>query len=138
MANSVTTQIILDGARNVVVKFEGVLDTSDYALTKIIDITTLSALGGRPNQSATKLAIDKITYNVEDGLSVNLFWEGASVDTRIEELTGRGCMKYFHFGGLPNNAASPTGSIKASTQGWAGTLSFSVIIEMHKQGTVSV
>lgn len=134
MANSTTIQILEDGARNVVVKFEGVLDTSDLASTTVVDPALLSQIdsfGNPPSQ----LRIDCVQYTVEDGLSVNLFWDATS-PVRIEEFAGRGVQKNYMFGGLTNNSgAGKTGKITATTQGWsAGTiLSFSLILKMVKQ-----
>lgn len=144
MANSTSTQILVDGPRNVVVKFEGVLDTSDLSSTTVIDPATLSQIeftGALP----TRLRIDKIIHNVEDTLSLNLFWD-ATTPVRIEEITGRGKQEYRDIGGLKNNAgtwsggtftpaAGFTGKITATTQGWAasGVLSFSVTLYCVKQ-----
>lgn len=145
MANSTSIQILEDGPRNVVVKFEGVLDTSDLASTTVLDPALLSALGAN-GEKATRLAIHKITYNVEDTLAVYLYWD-ATTPVRIEALAGRGKMDHRRFGGLKNSAgtwgtdgsftpnAGFTGKITATTQGWAASaiLSFSVVIECVKQ-----
>lgn len=137
MANSTTTQILIDGPRNVVVKFEGVLDTSDLSTTTVLDPALLtSMLSSDPNRLATKLRIDYIECNVEDGLSVNLFWD-ATTPVRIEELTGRDVYNYKCFGGLQNNAGATgfTGKITATTEGWgSGIKSFSLLITCVKQG----
>ena len=145
MANSTSTQILVDGPRNVVVKFEGVLDTSDLSSTTVLDPATLSAIDNAPGTLPTRLRIDKIVHNVEDTLSLNLFWD-ATTPVRIEEITGRGKQEYKDIGGLKNNAgtwsggtftpaAGYTGKITATTQGWAasGILSFSVTIYCVKQ-----
>lgn len=134
MANSTSIQILEDGMRNVVVKFEGVLDTSDLASTVIVDPAALSQIDSFGNP-ASQLRIDCVQYNVEDTLSVNLFWD-ATAPVRIEEFTGRGVQKDYMFGGLTNNAgAGKTGKITATTQGWTtgAVLSFSLIIKMVKQ-----
>ena len=145
MANSTSLQTLVDGPRNVVVKFEGVLDTSDLSSTVVLDPASLSDMNIN-GQKATRLAITKITFNVEDTLSVNLFWD-ATTPVRIEELVGRGKMEHFKFGGIKNSAgtwgtdgsftpnAGFTGKITATTQGWAASavLSFSVVIECVKQ-----
>lgn len=134
MANSTSAQILLDGARNCVVKFEGVLDTSDLGSTIIIDPAVLIGTDNTGTLKAVKFRILKITYNVEDGLSLNLFWD-ATVPVRIEELTGRGSPDMSSFGGLVSNAgAGATGKITATTEGWAATnvKSFSVILELVK------
>lgn len=131
MANDVKTQVLLDGARNVVVKFEGVLDTSDLASTVVVDPALLQGIDNTGFQKAAKLRIVKIKHNVEDGLSVNFFWDGAA-PSRIEELTGRANPDYEDFGGLLNDAGTPNGKITATTEGWVGIKSFSVILEMVK------
>ena len=213
MANTVTTQLLVDGERNTVVKFEGVLDTADVAQTGqigasgftttigsktvafvagalvptsgqyltfsdgtttfpantyvtsvisatsitvsnaalatnaaaaititgtagaivVLDPALLSTCDSQSGRVATSLHINKITLNIEDLLSVNLFWE-ATANVRIEELVGRGKGDYRHFGGLVNNAgAGKTGRIVATTEGWtSGIKSFSLIIEMVK------
>jgi hypothetical protein len=147
MANITSIQILEDGQRNVVAKFIGVLDTSDLGSTTVLDPATLSAMNGESTgPKATKLRINKLMFNVEDTLSVNLFWD-ATTPVLIEELVGRGKMDYKHFGGLKNNAgtydtqgiftpaAGFTGKITATTQGWgaASTLSFTMILECVKQ-----
>ena len=145
MANSTSTQLLVDGPRNVVVKFEGVLDTSDLSSTTVLDPATLSAVGAN-GEKATRLGIEKITFNIEDTLGVNLFWD-ASTPVRIESLVGRGKMTHYKFGGLKTSAgtwnsdgsftpaAGFTGKITATTQGWAASavLSFSLVIECVKQ-----
>lgn len=137
MANSTTTQILLDGPRNVVVKFEGVLDSGDLASTTVLDPSALQGIDFSGAVKAQNLRIEEIQYSIEDLLSVNLFWDATS-PVRIEELVGRGKMKYWNFGGLVNNAgAGRTGKITATTQGASAgqILSFSLIITCIKTAT---
>lgn len=215
MANVITTQVLVDGERNTVVKLEGILDTSDVAATGqvgasgftttiasktisfvagalvptlgqyltfsdgtttfpagtyitsilsatsvtvnnsalatnvaaaititgtagaivVVDPTQLSDMVSRTATKASKLRINKITYNIEDSLGIILLWE-ATTNVRIEELVGRGKMDYYRFGGLQNNAgAGITGKIVAQSQGFSAgaVLSFSLILECVKQ-----
>ena len=135
MSNSTTVQIIEDGYENTVLKFEGVLDTSDLGSTTVADPATLADMGPRNGVKATQLRIKKIIYNIEDSLSVRLLWD-ATTDLRIEDLVGRGEMDFTSFGGLQNNSgAGKTGTILATTQGWATSaiLSFSIILHLGKQ-----
>lgn len=126
MANVTSLQTILDGAKNTVIKFEGILDTSDLGSTIVVDASTLQ---GPP----TKLRIDRIQYSIEDGLSLNLLWDATS-DVRVLELNGHGEIDGNPFGGFPNNAGSGiTGDILATTTGYSGTMSFTVILECSKQ-----
>lgn len=145
MANSTSIQIIEDGAARVVVKLEGILDTSDVSSTLLLDPALLSSVDptGSNYQKATSLRIDRILHNIEDGLSVNFFWD-ATAQTRIEALTGRGKIDYKPYGGLQLKGsagvantvpAGATGKINYTTQGWAisGILSFSILITFTKQ-----
>lgn len=132
MANVTSIQTLVDGPRNVVIKYDGILDTSDVSLTTLLDPALLSAMDAN-GTLATKLRIDKIFFDVEDGLAVYLYWD-ATTDVRIVELAGRGRMDATKYGGLTNNAgAGNTGKILVATQGWSGTLSFTLILECVKQ-----
>ena len=114
----------------------GQIVIADPALVSPID----PAIGVQP----TRFVLNKLIHNVEDLLSVNLFWD-ATVPVRIEELVGRGKADYHRFGGLKNNAgtydsggnftgaAGFTGRVVATTEGWSsGILSFSLILEFKK------
>lgn len=138
MANSVNTQTILDGPRNCVIKVEGILDTSDLAAQTLVDPATLSAMQPATGEKAATVAIQRITFEVEDGLEVRLAWD-ATTPTRIAQLTGRGTAKYGHFEGLTNNAgAGITGKVLISTEGWTtGAKSFTLVLEMRKQGRLA-
>ena len=145
MANSTSIQILEDGAVRTVLKLEGVLDTSDISSTVVVDPAVQSSVDptGSNYLKASSYRISKIIHNIEDGLSVNLFWDATS-PVRIEELTGRAKVDYRDFGGLQlkgstgtaNTApAGATGKILYTTEGWAATkiLSFSLIIYLAKQ-----
>ena len=220
MSNVATTQIIQDGQRNVVIKFEGIVDTADIAqtgqigasgftttigsnavtfvagalvpttgqyvtfsdgtttfptgtyITSVVDATHITVsnvakatnaaaaititgtaggivvadpsalsnmLDGPFASKAKYLRVMKLTYNIEDTLSVNFFWE-ATANLRIEELVGRGKMDYRRFAGISQNTlvggipSGSTGKIIATTQGWitSAVLSFSIILELEK------
>lgn len=135
MANVTAIQILQDGPRNLVVKLTGILDTSDVSLATLVDVATLSAItdGG---QLATRIIIDKISYNVEAGLAVNLYWD-ATTDVLAASLVNSGDDIYAQsYGGIWNNAGTGiTGNLLYSTQGWSAgaTLSFNVILECRKR-----
>ena len=215
MSNVITTQLLVDGPKNVVIKVDGVVDTSDIAVTGTIgasgftttigsrtvtfvagalvptlgqyltfgDGTTTFLAGtyitainsatsitvsraalatnaaaavtitgttgnvvlidpaflslvNSDNLLASRLRIDKINFDVEDLLVVNLLWE-ATANVSIWHLAGRGKFEPVkRFGGLSTNAgAGATGRILLSTQGWSASavLSFSMTIELTKQ-----
>lgn len=133
MANQSSVQVVLDGPRNVSIKLEGVLDTSDLSYAVVIDPATLAGIDNTGTLKAQNLRIEHVQYSIEDNLSVNLFWDAAT-PKRIEEYVGRGHQKYHSFGGLVNNAVSPSGKIGMSTEGAAAgvILSYSVMISCVK------
>jgi hypothetical protein len=127
MANVTSTQIILDGPRNVVVKATGVLDTSD--VTNLVIVNAAALLLAPP-----KLKIMKINYSVSDGMMVRLAWD-ATTDVPILSLSGQDHIKFDKFGGLTNDSgAGRNGNILLSTTGWSGVKSYSLTIELRKQG----
>jgi hypothetical protein len=133
MANSTSIQILNDGPRNVVVKLDGLLDTSDLTSTTVVDPALLSDMNIN-GVKASKLRINKIVYDVEDTLDVELFWDAAT-PVRIWNLVGRGKVDAHRTGGINNNATNPTGKITMTTQGWStgAILSYTIILELVKQ-----
>lgn len=137
MANVTSTQILLDGPRNVTVKCEGILDSGDLAAQTLLDPATLQGIDFSGTVKAAKLWVKKVQYSIEDGLAVNLLWD-ATVPVRIAEYTGRDHQCYEHFGGLWNNAgAGVNGKILISTQGASAgpVLSFTIVVDCVKQQT---
>ena len=135
MANSITTTVLQDGPKNTRVRFEGVLDTSDFTSMTVVDPAVLTDLGPFAGVKAKALRIDKIDYDIEDTLSINLFWD-ATTPVRITEFTGRGTIDNTKYNDWNNpQAAGWTGKITATSQGWAasGILSFSLTLTLVKQ-----
>jgi hypothetical protein len=130
MANSLTSQTIEDGPRNTIFKYVGVLDTSDVSVTAIIDPANFVPI-------PTAFRIDTIWYNVEEGLSVRLYWD-ADADVYIDTFDGSSTADYHkRFGGLTNNAGTGvTGKINLSTEGWAstGVYHFTLVFHLVKMG----
>lgn len=124
MADAVSTQTIIDGARNTVMKFTNLSDgTGESAVLKV----DVSALQGAPS----RVAIDKVHYCV-NGMVVTMLWD-ADTDVRIMELAGDGWFDFRTFGGLPNNGgAGVTGDIMFTTTGASSGDSYSIVLEMTK------
>lgn len=133
MANIVDLQILHDGRRNTVVKLTGIIDTADIAITDLLDPAARSDMD--PGIKATEYRVDKITYDIEDSLALNLYWD-ATADVLMTSLVGRGVLDAWPYGGLRNNAgAGKTGKIQYSTIGWAasGVISFTAILQCVKR-----
>ena len=112
MADAVTSQTIIDGQRNAVMKFTNLSDgTGEAAVTKV-DASALSA-------APTTVKIEKIHYNVQ-GMVATLLWD-ADTDVRCVDLAGDGCFDFSCFGGLTNNGGTGvTSVIKLTTTGHTG------------------
>ena len=148
MANVTTIQTLIDNERNVVIKLDGFLDTSDVSpLTTLLDPATLANVNASSlnPQKATSLAISKVIFDVEDGLAVDLYWDATS-PVAIWHFVGRGKVDARHFGNLQLKGAGgvantvptgATGKILYDTQGWStgAKLSFTLMIECIKQWT---
>lgn len=124
MADAVSSQTIVDGLRNAVVKLTNTSDgTGESAVTKV-DVSGLS-------DGPSVVKIERIHYCVA-GMVVRLLWD-ATADVTIVDLQGDGCIDATAFGGLPNNAGDgKTGDIKLTTVGHSSGDSYSIILELAK------
>ena len=124
MADAVTTQTLVDGPKNLVVKLTNLSDGTGEAAVLKIDVSTYA---GTPS----RVRIKKIHYSVA-GMVATLLWD-ATTDVRIVDLQGDGWMDCSAFGGLWNNAgAGITGDIMLTTAGHTLNDSYSIILEMIK------
>jgi len=126
MANTVTSQTLIDGDRNLVMLFTGLLDTSNESRVVKVDASTFTP-------APTKLKINYIQYSISSQLTLILDWD-ADTDVRFACLSGQGELEACSFGGLQNNAGTGvTGDIALTTVGWAsGSQSYTLLIEMVK------
>ena len=126
MANTVTSQTLLDGDRKLVMLFTGLLDTSNESRVVKVDASTFVP-------AATKIRVDKAQYSISSQLTLILDWD-ADTDVRFLALSGQGEIEACHFGGLQNNAGTGvTGDIALTTVGWAsGSQSYTRLLEMTK------
>lgn len=134
MANSLTTQVLVDGPRNVTIKVNAIIDTSDVAAGTVLADPALLSNVDEFKSKAKSLRIDRMDYVIKDGISANLSWDGAP-SFPILELAGRGNIDSKRYGGLQNNAAFPTGKITMSTTGFTtgNTYTITFIIDLVKQ-----
>jgi hypothetical protein len=131
-----TPQILVDGPRNVVIKYEGTLTATEAGVFTIVNPALLSDFDIN-GVKANRLRINKVTYDVEDLLTVNVLWEGASANTTFWNFAGRGKVDAKHYGGIINNATNPTGNIVATFdyEGTGQVLTFTMVLELVKQHT---
>lgn len=126
MSDAVTSQTLVDGPRNVVMKFTNISDgTGESAVTKV-DVSTLT---GAPS----RVKIERIRYTTA-GMSVRILWDADSdVVAWLIPADQDGMQDFTGFGGIQNNAGTGvTGDIKFTTVGHTSGDVYTVILEMTK------
>lgn len=114
--NQVLTQTLLDGPRNTVIKVDVSLDGSgDFSVPQVIvNPALLSSTGPNDGAHPRKVRVDILDWDIQDGLGVYLFWDGAG-SAPLWRMVGRSIEKAYPIGGLQNNADQPTGKITMTT-----------------------
>jgi len=135
MADAVTSQLLFDGPRNVVMKFTNLSDGTGESAVKKVDVTTLS-----PNPG-TSLRITRIIFDINAGAdsttnadpTVTLLWE-ASANVTLAVLSGYGDTIEMEEGpGIVNTkAAGATGSILFTTGNFTTGVSYTITLYMKK------
>jgi hypothetical protein len=126
MADAVTTQILVDGAKNAVIKFTNVSDGTGEAAVIKVDV---SALTGAP----AGVKINRIKASTF-GMGVNVLWD-ATADVLAWHIPADQDVDqdFTWFGGIINNAgAGITGDINFTTTGAAIGDIYSIILELQK------
>lgn len=123
MADTVTSQTIVNGARNLIIKCTNESDGSgESGITKV----NAGVLG-----TGIHLTVARIIYTVNSG-SVRVMWN-ATTPTDMDILAGFGTLDYTFFGGLTNpNNTGADGSINFSTVGFTNGSSYTITLEMIK------
>jgi len=116
MADAVTSQTIMDGARHVVMSFTNVSDgTGESAVTKV------------------DVSAESVTFSTF-GMSVKLLWD-ATTDVLCLHLPAdyADTLDYSNFGSLKNNSGSgKTGDIQLTTVGHSSGDAYTVTLKMIK------
>lgn len=130
MADIVTSQIITDGPRNLVMKFTNFSDGTGEIGVKKVDAQSagFAVNGALPG---IHLKVRQIFYDIR-GMGVRLLWD-ATTATDMVILGGFGSLDYRHFGGLQNpQNAGATGSILFTTIGAVPNADYNITLEMIK------
>ena len=136
MADSVTSQTIIDTDKRVVQKFTNLSDGSGEAGVVKVDVSALNT--NDEGETCTRVTIDQIWYDV-GGMRVILNF---SADTVVPALilggsaaagVSMGHMDFRSFGGIKNNAGTGiTGDIKVTTSGHTNLDHYTIVLEMRK------
>ena len=131
MADTVTTQTIIDGERNCVMKFTNVSDGTGESAVAKVDVSALAA--NSEGEACTEVRVMRISHAIV-GMSVQMFFDATS-NVLLAELaeSSNGHMEFEDFGGIPNNAgAGKTGDILFTTKGHTSGDTYSIVLEMVK------
>ena len=126
MADSVSSQTLHDGPKNVVMAFRSISDGTGEAAVLKVDVSTLS---GAPS----RVRIKRIVYGTA-GMGVDILWD-ATTDVLAWHLPTdtTDTLDFTEIGGLQNNAGSGiTGDIMFTTIGHTAVDRYSVLLEMIK------
>jgi|TARA_R100001509_G_scaffold111588_1_gene67033 hypothetical protein len=132
MADAVTSQTIVDGAKTAVLKFTNVSDGSGESAVKKVDVSALAST--QDGQACTGATIEKIWWQC-NGMKVQLLFDASSNVFCIELGENQsGYHDYSTFGGLPNNAGSGvTGDILFTTVGHSSNDTYTVVLQVRKE-----
>jgi len=131
MADAVTSQTIIDGEKKVVMKFTNVSDGSGESAVAKVDVSALAT--NTAGSACTGVAIEQIWWQCI-GMKVNILWD-ASSDVLAMQLgeNQSGHHDYTIFGGITNNASSPTGDVNFTTVGHSSADTYAIILYMRKE-----
>ena len=131
MADAVTSQTIIDGERNCVMKFTNVSDGTGESAVAKVDVSALQA--NSAGTSCSEVRVMRVSHAVV-GMSVQMFLD-ATDNVLLAELaeSSNGHMDFRDFGGIPNNAGSgKNGDILFTTKGHSSGDTYSITLEMVK------
>jgi len=130
MADAVTTQILFQGAKVLVMKFTNISDGTGETNVVKVNISTLLPYQGNP---CVDVQIDKI-YAMTHGLEIKLNW--AATTPQLIMTIPQNVMStqvYDEFGGINNNAgAGKTGNITFTTSNASAGDMYTIILVMRK------
>jgi len=148
MAISNTTQILIDTNKRTVIKRVGIID-SDENQTVFIDPRSLAfAMNANnlpyqvgntvaPGFANSAFTISRVIASVDAEVGhLQLKWQGTTSDATVYAL-GVGFADTnanYQLPTITNNAVGPTGNLVIKTVGTTANASYTLIIELHKNG----
>lgn len=129
------THIVVNNAALKTNAAAAVTITGTAGAVVLVDPAMLNVMGGNSG-ACTRVVVDKITYNIESALAVNLYWEATANDLLAGLVTSGDTLDATDFGGIYNTEqAGVTGKLVWTTQGWSAgaVLSFNVVLKIRKK-----
>lgn len=130
MADAVTSQTLVDGPKNLIMKFTNVSDGTGESAVLKVDVSTFPSALGVP----TGVSIDRIQASTS-GMAVRILWDATSdVDCFLVPTDELVDLDFNFFSGLQNNSgAGKTGDINFTTIGHTSGDVYTVVLYMSKQ-----
>jgi hypothetical protein len=131
MADSVTSQTLLDGERLAIMKFTNISDgTGETAVTKV---TASSLTASNSGKACTGVVVNKIT-SVCHGMEVRMYWDASTdVPFFLANINSNYTNDFSNFGGITNNSGTgKNGNIVFSTADASAGDTYTVVLEMVK------
>ena len=133
MANVIDRQITEEGPRNIVVKFTGILDTSDIAETPCL--SPAEFFNNDTGVILTGFRVDLLEWSISNPLELQLSWAGLNPQ-QIFPLAGRGRIYANNYGGfVPDTTRMGyTGALNLISQNFqpGSVANFSLVLELIK------
>ena len=131
MADTVTTQTIIDGPRNLVVRLTNISDGTGESNVAKIDKSSLVGPNGLEPDGLTLL---NATYSVQGFEGVKISWDHTS-DVTAAVLTGDNFDTWERHGGQHDTGSGGTGDVLVSTIGTpAANDTYDITLHFKKQG----
>lgn len=131
--NLIERQITLEGQRNVVVKWAGVLDTADFILAPALAVG--DCLYNDPQNKLVGFRLDMVEWSISQGMEIVVAWQATNPQL-IVPLAGRGRINMWNYGGyMPDQTRQGfDGSLNLSSAAYAaGTIAnFVITLELIK------
>lgn len=125
MADSTTSQILVDGERNAVMKFTNISDGTGETAALKVDVSTLAGAPG-------SVKITSVEYDIS-GMQVAILWDATTDVPALILSTGQQHLDFSNAGGITNDAgAGVTGDILFTTIGAAANDTYSIVLHMKK------
>jgi len=131
MADAVTSETLLDGPSDLVMRFRNVSDGSGESAVAKVDASALSA--NAHGALVSKVIVEQVWWNTV-GMSAELFWNASTnLSARKIKIDSEGYSDYKNFGGLINNAGSGVnGDVLLTTTGHSSGDTYDIILSMKK------
>ena len=132
MADTVDTDVMLDGPRHYVIRLRNVSDGTGESDVQKVDISTLAGPDGV--NAPSSLSVEYIEYTVQGFEAVRLEWDHTT-DEIIAVLSGEGYKDWRNVGGMHDSGSGGTGDILVSTVGTAAANdTYDITIGFKKKG----